>query len=292
MKRALILALSCAVAVPAAAQPAPAKTADEHYEASKKLYNIEKYDEAIAELKKAYELSPDPAYLFNIGQAMRKKNDCAGALDYYRKYLRDSPTASNKTKVEQWMTEMEACAKTQPKVVDTRPVDPKPVEIKPVVKPVETRPVDTKPVEPKPVVKPVEPKPAHKTTAMVVTDPRQVDDPVPGDRKRTLRIAGLATAGVGAGVLVFGTAMALSARGIASDISSECAVGCDWVVVEPRDDKGRQRATISKIAFGVGGAVVAGGAVMYLLGRATGKEARVAVVPADGGGLVLTGGRF
>ena len=277
MMKRLALALLCTAAVPAAAQPAPAKTAEEHYEASKRFYNVEKYDDAIAELKLAYTLSPDPIYLFNIAQAMRKKGDCVGALDYYRKYLRDSPNASNKAKVEQWMTELEACVKTQP---------PKPVETKPIeIKPIETKPIETKPIETKPVAKP-------KTTAMVVTEPKQIDNPARGDSKRTLRIAGLATAGVGIGVLVLGTAMAVSARGIANDISSECAVGCDWVVVEARDDKGRQRATLSKLSFGIGAVVVVGGAVMYFLGRATGKEARVAVVPAYGGGVVVTGGRF
>ncbi len=265
MKRALLLALSCAIGVPAAAQPAPDKTAEEHYEASKKLYNIEKYDEAIAELKKAYELSPDPIYLFNIGQALRKKNDCAGALDYYRKYLRDSPNAPNKDKVEGWMTELEACAK---------------VEVKPIVKPI-VKPVEIKPVEAKP-----------KITGMVVPDPKPIDNAPSSDGNRTLRIAGLATAGVGVGVLVAGVVMGVSSRSIANQISEECAVGCDWPELEQRDAKGHKRATLSKIEIGVGGVMIAGGVVMYFLGRATGRESRVAVVPTDGGGFVVTGGRF
>jgi len=272
----LPLILLCSAAT-AAAQPAP-KTAEQHYEQSKRYYDVEKYDEAIAELKTAYTLSADPVYLFNIAQAMRKKGDCAGAIDYYRKYLRESPSAPNKAKVEQWMAELDACAKTQPRIVDPKPVDPKPVDAKPVdPKPIDAKPVDAKPVDAKPIdTRPIEP----------------IDQP-PRDSKRTLRIAGLATAGVGVGLLVVGTAFAFNASGISSDVASDCndADGCNWIERSKDDDRGRSRATLSRIMFGVGGAALIGGGVMYVLGRSPKRE-RMAIVPSGDGALVTFGGRY
>lgn len=259
MKHTLAIALLCA-ATTASAQPAKPKTAEEHYEASKALYNIEKYDEAIAELKQAYELARDPTYLFNIAQAMRKKTDCAGALDYYRKYLRDSPGANNKAKVEQWMTEMEACAKTQPKVVEPKPVDPEP-PVKPIV---------TKPVEP------VQPKPA----------------PTPRRDGKGLQLAGVGTAAAGSVIVVVGGLLALNARNISNDIETRCAMGCDWTQLKGRDATGRTRATYSKVSFAVGGAAVIGGAVMFVLGRAKGRESPVAIVPTGDGAMVTFNGSW
>lgn len=258
MKHLLAIALLCA-ATTASAQPAQPKTAEEHYEASKALYNIEKYDEAIAELKLAYELARDPTYLFNIAQAMRKKNDCAGALDYYRKYLRDSPAAPNRAKVEQWMTEMEACAKTQLKAPPELP-DPEPVA-----------PITT-PIAPKPLVpQPVQVKPA----------------PMPPRRAgKGLKLAGVGTAAAGGAIVVVGGLLALSARNISSDIETRCALGCDWASLKDRDATGRERATLSRVSFAVGGAAVIGGAVMFVLGRAKGRESPVAIVPTGDGAMV------
>jgi tetratricopeptide (TPR) repeat protein len=265
MTRTLAILL-LAVAAPAVAQTP--KTAEDHYEASKRYYDVEKYDDAIEELKKAYTLSPDPVYLFNIAQAMRKKGDCTGAIDYYRKYLRGSPKAPNKTSVEVSIKELEAnpatCKPQDPKPVDPKPIDPKPIDPKPV---------DTKPVDPKPVPKP-DPKPM-----------------APDHGNRTLRIAGYATAGAGGLTLIAGTVLALSARSLANRVESDCnsLAGCTWSGDD--DDTGRSRATQSRIALAVGGALVAGGVVMYFLARPK-HEARVAFVPTDSGALVVTGGRF
>lgn len=269
MKTTVAIILLCA----ASAHAQPAKTADEYFEESKKLYTIEKYDEAVAALKKAYELSPDPAYLFNIAQALRKKGDCTGAIGYYRKYLRDSPDAPNRAKVEGWITELEPCAKTQ-KPVDTKPVDTKPVDPKPVdPKPVDPKPVDTKPVGFKPI------------------DPKPVAPPARRGGK-TLRLAGLATAATGGVFLIAGGVLALNARSIQNEIESDCAMGCDWADKQDRDDLGRGRTTLSRLSFVVGGIAVVGGGVMFALGRSKSREAPVAIVPTSDGAMVTFARRY
>jgi tetratricopeptide (TPR) repeat protein len=268
MSRALAILL-LAVA-PVAAQPAP-KTAEDHYEQSRRYYDVDEYDKAIAELKIAYTLSPDPVYLFNIAQAMRKKGDCAGAVEYYRKYLRGSPSAPNKAKVEDSIKELEAnpasCKKVE--TSDPKPIDPKPV--------------DTKPTPPDPKPTPVETRPP-------ITGP----EPAPGPPdKRMLRIAGLATGGAGVLLVAGGALLALNARSIANDVARECngMTGCDWGEQGPIDDRGRSRATLSRIAFGVGTVAIAGGVVMYVLARPS-KESPIALVPTTSGALLVTGGRF
>src|SRR5262249_1163738 len=159
----------------------------------------------------------------------RKKGDCTGAIDFYRKYLRGSPKAPNKARVEESIKELEANPATC-KPQDAKPIDPKPIDPKP-----DTKPVDTKPADPKPVPKP---------------DPKRL---VPDRGNRTLRIAGYTTAGAGGLTLIAGTVLALSARSIANRVESDCnsLAGCTWSGGD--DDTGRSRATQSRIAFAVGG---------------------------------------
>jgi tetratricopeptide (TPR) repeat protein len=250
-----------------AAQPAP-QTAEEHYEQSKRYYAVDEFDKAIAELKIAYTMAPDPVYLFNIAQAMRKKGDCAGAIDYYRKYLRDSPKAANRTKVEGFIKELEPCAAKQPKEPETKPVEPPPVEPKPI-------------------------DPTPKTTGMVVPPPTPPVEPRPAPQRSRLRLVGVVTAGVGGAFAIGGTVLAFNARGIQNGVETRCnsTAGCDWTVERGNDQRGRDRALQSKILLGVGAAAMVTGAVLYVVGKPV-REAPVAIVPVESGGMVVAAGRF
>jgi tetratricopeptide (TPR) repeat protein len=256
--RALAFAVVATTAGLAAAQPAAPQTAEEHYEASKRFYAVNEFEKAIAELKLAYTMSPDPNYLFNIAQAMRKKGDCVGAIDFYNKYLREAPNAPNRAKVEGWISELDACAKAQPRPVEPKPIDPKPV--------------DSEPTRSKPVAVAKPERPMHRSR---------------------LRLAGIVTGGVGGVMLVGGTMLAVSARSIAKGVETSCngTNGCDWVTERENDQRGHTRATQSRVLFAAGAAAVTGGIVMFVLGKPT-RESPVAVVPTESGGMIVGAGRF
>src|SRR5262245_2800841 len=75
-------------------------TARQHFEQGSRLYDLQRFHEAAHEYEAAYELHPDPALLFNIGQAYRLGNEPDRALLAFRSYLRRVPDAPNRTEVE------------------------------------------------------------------------------------------------------------------------------------------------------------------------------------------------
>lgn len=91
-----------------------------------KHYALAEYDAAIADFKEAYRISDEPAFLFNIAQSYRMKNECREAATFYRNYLRRSTDEKgveppNAAKVRGFITEMDACAAKQPAKPTTEP---------------------------------------------------------------------------------------------------------------------------------------------------------------------------
>jgi len=93
---------------PAAAQPADAlKKAQAAFDSAQVKYLQGAYDDAAAGFEEAYAARPFPQFLYNVGAAYHmkgKKQSDAGAYEkavtYYKKYLSEDPTASDKAKVE------------------------------------------------------------------------------------------------------------------------------------------------------------------------------------------------
>lgn len=88
--------LVCAAAMPAipvaSAQQPSAKALAEartRYEKGKQLYGEGAFDAALAELQRSYDLAPSYKILYNIALVQRARNDFAGALHAYEKYLAD-----------------------------------------------------------------------------------------------------------------------------------------------------------------------------------------------------------
>jgi len=90
----LLVFAAAASAVPvASAQPQPtAKALAEartRYDKGKQLYTEGAFDAALAELQRSYELAPSYKILYNIALVQRARNDFAGSLAAYEKYLSD-----------------------------------------------------------------------------------------------------------------------------------------------------------------------------------------------------------
>jgi tetratricopeptide (TPR) repeat protein len=93
---------------PALADPSPREAARARFDRGQTLYNLGKLDEAIVELEAAYELDPDPAYLFNLAQAHRLRGHLERALFFYRRYLSLSPDAPNRAEIQERIAALEA----------------------------------------------------------------------------------------------------------------------------------------------------------------------------------------
>ena len=90
-----------------AAAPSSASAGDsskdrarQHYRKATQLYDIGRWDEAIAEYEKAYALHEDPSLLFNMAQTCRRKGDLKRALDLYKNYLVKEPESPLRSEVE------------------------------------------------------------------------------------------------------------------------------------------------------------------------------------------------
>lgn len=92
------------------AQPDPVVEARAHYEAGRASFAAAQYDEAIAQFRAANALVPSPLMDFNIGLALDRKGDAAGAVAAYRTYLNGSPNAPNRADVEASIARLSAAA--------------------------------------------------------------------------------------------------------------------------------------------------------------------------------------
>src|SRR5688572_28564308 len=99
--RALVISVLLASTV-AYAQPDKIK-AEAAARDGQQRYQAGEFQLAAERFELAYQLDPDPAYLFNLAQAYRLGNSCAKAAAAYRKLLGIVSTGPNVAKVEQYV---------------------------------------------------------------------------------------------------------------------------------------------------------------------------------------------
>ncbi len=108
--------LVCAFLV-GSALAAPAKTkkqqkeqkeeAQRLYSEGTKAYNLGDFAKAIENYKAAYNVLPEPVFLYNIAQSYRLANDLPQAVFFYKSFLRNMPDAPNRAEVEARVKEIE-----------------------------------------------------------------------------------------------------------------------------------------------------------------------------------------
>lgn len=77
-------------AVQAQAAPSQVKAASKHFQRGVTLYNEADYRAALVEFRRAYELAPAAAVLYNIGQAHFQLQSYAAALETFERYLAEA----------------------------------------------------------------------------------------------------------------------------------------------------------------------------------------------------------
>jgi tetratricopeptide (TPR) repeat protein len=83
------------------------RTAKRHYERGQKLFNLQKFDDALDQFQKAFDAKPIPGFLFNIGQCQRNLGDYDAAIFSFKRYLKLDPEAENREQVESLIDELE-----------------------------------------------------------------------------------------------------------------------------------------------------------------------------------------
>jgi tetratricopeptide (TPR) repeat protein len=113
-----------------------------HSQEGDSYYKLEKYANAITEYEQAYLAKPDPSFLYNIAQCHRLMGQGAEAIKFYRRFLKDAPTAPNRAVAEKHIRDLEDASSgvhppPVPPVTSSRPspVAPAPVSVIPPSEP-------------------------------------------------------------------------------------------------------------------------------------------------------------
>ncbi|MGE0868534.1 MAG: tol-pal system YbgF family protein [Kofleriaceae bacterium] len=284
----LMCAALLAVAPSARAQPAPdggaAPAADRkaeakaHYEKGQNHYNLGEFDQAISEFKAAYNLSSAPGLLFNIAQSYRLKKDYEQASYFYKTFLRLKPDAKNRPDVEARIAEMDKLLADQKAMASSPPTGTVPPDGE--TKPAESdKPEDTKPDDQRSA--------AGSSDAPIVVE-RRAD----GSGK-SLMTAGLATAGAGAALIVTGVVFGKMAKSASDELDALDENMGTWTQAEQdKYDAGKRNNTIALISFIAGGAAVATGATLWVMGKLKDGSSSVAIVPTNNGATFAYGWQF
>ena len=78
----------------------PTESARGHHEQGQLQFSLGRYETAISEFRKAYELRADPSFLFDIAEAYRSLGAPERAVFFYRRYLTTHPNPPNRPEVE------------------------------------------------------------------------------------------------------------------------------------------------------------------------------------------------
>jgi len=222
------------------------------------LYARGDYGAAGARFEAAYAADPDPAYIFNAGQAYRlraaeraatQRSDCAAAMKAYREFLRAMPSSFDRAEVDRYVADMKACAGELVVASTDKPVD---------------TPID------RPIDRAVEPPPSepHPSDIRYGTSP--------------LRIGSYLVGGIGLVGIGLGTHYALEGRRLA-DERDRSTSGSERARL---DDEGHAANVKMAVAMSIGGAAVITGVVMWIKGGRP-RESRISVAPARRGASVI-----
>jgi tetratricopeptide (TPR) repeat protein len=263
----------------------------EHSEKGKRLFDLFKYVEAAEEYEKAYLAAPDPVMLFNIAQCHRLNNQPDEAIRFYKSYLRNAPTASNRGDVEKRIAEMEKLSEERRRTGATPPpVGPTTPPPNGTVPP----PGPTPPPVKEPIVPP--PPPGGGPTGLGKTEPIGVGTTAPpAEPSRLLPKVLLIGGGVLLATSVVTGLVAISKSKQVENAAKEKTRSFDGTLQSAeKDGKAANAAAIVTGLLGV--AAGAGGAILWM--RSAPEPAAVTgslgpvVYPVAGPGFAGAGARF
>jgi hypothetical protein len=305
-----------AFARPAEAADGPTLEARKHYQEAQKQFDLGNWELSIVEFSKAYELRPDPIFLYNMAQAYRRSGNAKRAIDLYKNYLIKAPKSPQRPEVEERIQDLQkqieeddrAAKHTTGPGLAPPPTEtsvPAPLPVTPENNPpTETPGTPPPPAEALRAASPaVEPSPSLLESAQAVSPEAGAAAnpsasaatvtveaaPSPSTGSRRLRIAGIVTGAVG--VLGLGTGVALSVRthSLSDSVSNAQRFN-------PADARaGKLAADLQWVGYGVGAAAMLTGTFLYWKGRPHETSApSVSLLPMVGpsGAGLATAGAF
>ena len=250
----------------AGAAAARAQPAKELYREGQALYDAGQYDEAIATWKEAYVLSDEPLLLFNLGQAYRLKGECAEARVHYENYLKRGTKLHTREAIEKTLSECEEKNREKQEPGDRQQVTGNGGNVSP----------------PPAVAVPESGTGSGAATVAVSGSERDA-----GKRKKA---AAIAVGGTGVVLLLTGVVFGVMAS---NDLEELEEADGEWnEQLQSLEDRQARNAVLGPVFIGAGVAAVAGGAVLYWMGRREAQAAAVGAAPAAGGGVVTLSGAF
>lgn len=217
---------------------------DDHYAAGR-------YEQAVEHFQRAYELSPQPALLFNIANALERMGEYQKAADHLRRYL-DSPRADDIASVRERIRRLELAARAQN--IDDKPRD------------------DDQPA--------AAPSTAAPAQAQIGVEGR-------AERPRRSRVLPVSLM-VGGGVAIAGGVLAAFLSGQAGDDADALCNDAGLCTRDAKSELDREKryALISDISIGVGVGCAAAGALLLFMRRGDGdvplERASLDIRPAIG----------
>ena len=236
-----------------------------HYQQATRAYDLGKYQEAIDEYQKVYEIDGDPVMLYNIAQAYRLNDQPQEAIHFYRRYLQRSPDARNKDDVERKITAQEKLIEDRRKAAAAvTPPPPKP-DVTPPPKVVEP-PSPPVVVAPPPPPLPPPPPPAPPST--------------------TRRVVGWSMIGVGVASGVVAIIEGVHAKNLGDSLTqmSTTAVMANthpvWGSGQESTQSAGKTANIVAISCGIAGAALAVAGAVVLITNGSSSSASESAPPA------------
>jgi tetratricopeptide (TPR) repeat protein len=268
---ALVATATNALAQPA--PPAPTPTDDQKkveakalYEKGLSHYNLGEFDLAIDAFRKSYAISSAPGLLFNIAQSFRLKKDYEQAVYFYTTYLRLRPDAPNRSDVEARLHEMQEAIDEQKK--------------QPTKAPIGTIPPDG----------------TTTTTTTTATPNGAITKTEPvgetGVPSQTLITAGYVTGGVGAVLVITGAVFGSMAKSAEKELDELNNGGAWSQEQQDKYDAGKRNNTIALVSFIAGGAAIATGATLFVMGTMKKSKTSVAIHPTAHGTTFAVGWSF
>ncbi|AKF04551.1 tetratricopeptide repeat protein [Sandaracinus amylolyticus] len=123
---AFVLAVSTAHAQPQPPRDRSDVEAQARFESGRLAFESGRYEEALADFRRSYELSQRPLILYNIGIVLDRLRRDAEALDAFERYLEAVPDAENRADVEARIAILRTQVAAPPPVQEAAPIPPPP----------------------------------------------------------------------------------------------------------------------------------------------------------------------
>jgi len=282
MRRTIALAVALAVAqgATAAAQPGQGTRARAaaRFKQGQEFFKARDYDHAIAEYEAAYQLSSEPALIFNIALCHDRAGRAEPALAAFQRYLELAPRGDLADEAREDVARLtaivDAIRARQAAEAAARAEQARTTEAARTAEAAERDRADR------------ERRDARR---------RALADRAAGleRRSRVERWTGIAGGVLGAASLAVATSYGLDARSAANAITDHRGPWTDRDLA--REAEGQAAQTRVIVFTSLGGAAVIGGSILYLLGRGHDTEAsrlRLELGASLAGGTVAVSGRF